>query len=582
MNQFAGLHIGLLHPFPPLCSARGMEQVPLNYISKVDVLKILVTANYKYIPSLDDILETTAVTRLRNQLLEAEYYQLAVEVSTKSGLDPGGVWQAWALASLKAGNLSGARGKFSRCLKAPVDRNQLNLGPPLLQEIVNHLETTVRPTFATSYGEDILASLRELEDALNEVSPAERPEVPTQNSYLHQECLYYLTTYGPHHAVISFYMRHNCETEALTYLLNKECPEEVFLEGVLQPCLERGHLSKLQGIMVKLDPSLDSCSRYLMASCQFLQRKGYYHCLYQLQNFMMDHIRAAMTCIRFFTYGATSYVQLGEQQRWLARAKEHLKTYLQEQQGRGAGRRKPSVNSFRKTMSSSDVSRHMNTIELQLEVTRFLHRCETATSSSTPQASKPISKSFGSSSPPTLFGGSPVKIEVACKVMLGGKNIEEGFGIAYRVIQDFQLEAQAVYIRAGHRLVRQRHYGAVKQLLKCVGESGTATKNDCDALILSCLSVADKGPSDAKELESLIMEIKSIETKIKAYLACSKLRPAYLLAVKLDPSRAGPLVQDVLQAAEGAHDSVMQNICCQWLSEHNKTPMQRQSRPSPR
>lgn len=45
------------------------------------MLKILVLANYKYIPSLDDILETSAVTRLRNQLLEAEHYQLAVEVS---------------------------------------------------------------------------------------------------------------------------------------------------------------------------------------------------------------------------------------------------------------------------------------------------------------------------------------------------------------------------------------------------------------------------------------------------------------------------------------------------------------------
>uniref|UniRef100_A0A3B5L5E4 Zinc finger FYVE domain-containing protein 26 n=1 Tax=Xiphophorus couchianus TaxID=32473 RepID=A0A3B5L5E4_9TELE len=242
-----------------------------SYISKVDVLKILVLANYKYIPSLDDILETTAVTRLRNQLLEAEHYQLAVEVSTKSGLDPGGVWQAWALGSLKAGNLSGAREKFSRCLKPPVDRNQLNLGPPLLQEIVHHLETTVRP--ACSYGEDILASLRELEDALNEVGPAERQVTPTQSSYLHQECLHYLKTYGPHLAVVSFYMRHNCDEEALTYLLTKECPEEVFLEGVLQPCVERGHLGKLQGIMGKLEPSLDSWSRYLIASCQFLQRK---------------------------------------------------------------------------------------------------------------------------------------------------------------------------------------------------------------------------------------------------------------------------------------------------------------------
>ncbi|XP_031165681.1 zinc finger FYVE domain-containing protein 26 isoform X2 [Sander lucioperca] len=552
-----------------------------SYISKVDVLKILVTANYKYIPSLDDILETSAVTRLRNQLLEAEHYQLAVEVSTKSGLDPGGVWQAWGMASLKAGNLSGAREKFGRFLKAPVDRNQLNLGPLLLQEVVQHLETTVQPTLTTALGEDILASLRQLEELLCEAGPVDRPEGQTQSSSLHQECLYYLNTYGTHLALISFYMRHDCMTEALTYLLDKECPDEVFLEGVLQPSLERGCLGMLQGILEKLDPGLETCSRYLIASCQFLQRRGYYNTLYQLQQFMMDHVRAAMTCIRFFTHGASSYLELGEHQRWLVRAKEHLRTYLQEQQGRGAAKRKSQV--VRKMMSSSDVSRHMNTIELQLEVTRFLHRCETAASSKSPKTSTPSSKSPGSSSPPTLFGGSPVKVEVACKVMLGGKNIEEGFGIAYRVIQDFQLEAQAVYVRASQRLTRQRQYGAVRQLLKCVGESGTATKDDCDALILSCVSIADKGPADAKELESLILETKSTESKIKAYLLCSKLRPAYLLAVKLEPSRAGPLVQDVLQAAEGAQDSVMQNICSQWLSEHNnKSSQQRQGRPNAR
>ncbi|XP_024910893.1 zinc finger FYVE domain-containing protein 26 isoform X2 [Cynoglossus semilaevis] len=551
-----------------------------SYISKVDVLKILVSANYKYVPSLDDILELAAVSRLRNQLLEAEYYQLAVEVSTKTGLDPGGVWQAWGMASLKAGNLLGAREKFSRCLKAPTDRNQLNQGSSLVQEIVQHLETAVWPAGSTSYNDDILASLRELEDALNDTVPAERPEVQPQSSGLNQECLFYLNTYGTHLALISFYMRHDCMSEALTYLFNRECPEEVFLEGVVQPTLERGKLGSLQGILEKLDPGLEGCSRYLIAACQFLQRRGYFNTLYQLQQFMMDHVRAAMTCIRFFTHRATSYLQLGEQQRWLVRAKEHLRTYLQEQQARGTGRRKTQVKSFRKTMSSSDVSRHMNTIELQLEVTRFLHRCETASSSKSPP---PSSKSPGSNSPPTLFGGGPTKVEVACKVMLGGKNIEEGFGIAYRVIQDFQLEAQAVYTRAGQRLVRYHQYGAVRQLLKCVSESGTATKNDCDALILSCVSVADKGPSDAKELEGLILETKTTEVKIKAYLLCGKLRPAYLLAVKLEPSRAGPLVQDVLQAAESAQDSVMQNICRQWLSEHhNKSSQQRQSRPSAR
>lgn len=72
-----------------------------------------------------------------------------------------------------------------------------------------------------SFGEDVLASLRELEDALCEADPVDRPEGQTQISNLHQECLYYLNTYGTHLALISFYMRHDCMTEALTYLLNK-------------------------------------------------------------------------------------------------------------------------------------------------------------------------------------------------------------------------------------------------------------------------------------------------------------------------------------------------------------------------
>uniref|UniRef100_A0A8C5DIM3 Zinc finger FYVE domain-containing protein 26 n=1 Tax=Gouania willdenowi TaxID=441366 RepID=A0A8C5DIM3_GOUWI len=554
-----------------------------SYISKVDVLKILVKANYKYIPSLDEILETSAVTRLRNQLLESEYYQLAVEVSTKSSSDPGGVWQAWAMASLKAGNLTGAREMFARCLKTPLDRNQMSLGPLLLQEIVQHLENTVRPTLQSS-GEDILASLRELEEALTETTPPpERAEGPTLSNYLHQECLYYLNMYGTHLALISFYMLHDCVTEALTYIFNKECSEEIFLEAVLQPSLERGHLSMLQGILEKLDPGLETCSRYLIASCQFLQRRGYYHSLYQLQQFMTDHVRAAMTCIRFFTHGAPSYLQLGEQTRWLVRAKEHLRTYLQELQGRGGVRRKASATPFRKMMSSSDISRHMNTIELQLEVTRFLHHCENASPSKVQQNNTALSTPSGSISPPTLFGGNAMKAEVACKVMLGGKNVEEGFGIAYRVIQDFQLEAQAVYMRAGQRLVRRQQYKAVRQLLKCVSESGSATKNDCDTLILNCVSTVDKGPTDARELESLILEIKSSEIKIKAFLVCGKLRPAYLLAVKLELSRAHPLVQEVLQTAEAAQDVVMQNICRQWLSEHNsKSSQSRQGRSNAR
>ncbi|XP_015206656.2 zinc finger FYVE domain-containing protein 26 isoform X1 [Lepisosteus oculatus] len=536
-----------------------------SYISKVDVLKILVTANYKYIPSLDDILQPAAVTRLRNQLLEAEYYQLAVEVSTKSALDPSGVWHAWGMATLKAGNLTVAREKFSRCLKAPLDLNQLTQGSRLLQDIVQHLESNVKTPHSLP-DNDILASLRELEEALTETAGTDKPDGRIQQSSSYQECLYYLHAYGTNLAITSFYMRHDCMREALLHLLNKESPEEVFLEGIFITCYERGKLHLLENLLESLDSSLESWSRYLIAACQHLQKRSFFNILYELQQFMKDHVRAAMTCIRFFTHKAESYVDLGEKQKWLIKAKDHLKTYLQEHQGRSSARRK-SPSTFRKKMSSTDMSRHINTIELQIEVTKFLQRCESSGTSR-----------ITSLPPATLFGNSLMKEDVACKVMLGGKNIEEGFGVAFRVIQDFQLEAGTVYTKAAKRLVKQRQYKEIRQLLKCVSESGAATKNDCDDIILSCVVAADKGPANAKELESLILEMKNTDSKIKAYLLCSKLRPAYLLAVKLELPQATQLVQEVLQAAESDRDTMMQTICQQWLSEHQGKAAVRQSR----
>ncbi|KAL0178188.1 hypothetical protein M9458_027082, partial [Cirrhinus mrigala] len=111
--------------------------------------------------------------------------------------------------------------KFARCLKAPVDRNQLNHGGRLLQEIVQQLESTVKPTLSTTVDEDVLASLRELEEALSDSAPLDGAESRVQRCSYYQECLFYLLTYGTHLSLISFYLRHDCLRDALTHLQNK-------------------------------------------------------------------------------------------------------------------------------------------------------------------------------------------------------------------------------------------------------------------------------------------------------------------------------------------------------------------------
>lgn len=55
--------------------------------------------------------------KLRDRLMETERMALALEVSTKCGLETSGVFAAWGLALLRAGDWSSAREKFSHCLQ---------------------------------------------------------------------------------------------------------------------------------------------------------------------------------------------------------------------------------------------------------------------------------------------------------------------------------------------------------------------------------------------------------------------------------------------------------------------------------
>ncbi|XP_075700633.1 zinc finger FYVE domain-containing protein 26 isoform X2 [Rhinoderma darwinii] len=532
-----------------------------SYSSKVDLLKILVAASYQDIPSLDEIVRPAAVVRLRNRLLEAEYYNLAIEVSTKTGLDPSGVWHAWGIACLKSDNLPGAREKFCRCMKVPLDLNLKNIGSKLLEDVVQHLESAAKPILLVK-DDEYFATLKELEVTLKArcLWYEMMPEGKIQNNTYYQECLYYLHTYGTHLGIIQFYMRHDLMRDALLHLLNKECPGDIFIEGIFVPSYESGKLQMLETMLESIDSTLESWSIYLIDACKHLQQKNYFNILYELQQFMKDHVRAAMTCIRFFSHKAKSYRDLGNNQTWLVKSKEHLKISLQEV---SRSNRRKSFDTFRKKMSATDVSRHINTVELQMEITKFLQRCESLQTGQ-----------VYDNPPPTLFGHSAMMIDVACRVILGGKNVEEGFGIAFRVIQDFQLDAFKVYSKVCKQLVQEENYSEILQLVKCVSESGVAAEKDCDQILLRCVEEMADVSSD--ELEKLIQGMRSDETKIKAFLVCHMMRSAYLTAVKQEHERAIQLVQEVWQAAHNLKDSVVQGICSKWLVEHPPVSKQAQ------
>jgi zinc finger FYVE domain-containing protein 26 len=93
-----------------------------TYLSLIDVLEQLLLANCSIIPSLNELRNTESVRRIRNRLLEEERHDLAMNLSTKCGLDTQTVWASWGLIELRRGNYKEARTKFEKCMRPVTDK----------------------------------------------------------------------------------------------------------------------------------------------------------------------------------------------------------------------------------------------------------------------------------------------------------------------------------------------------------------------------------------------------------------------------------------------------------------------------
>jgi zinc finger FYVE domain-containing protein 26 len=113
-----------------------------TYLSLIDILEELLIANCSNIPSLNDLRNQETTRRLRNRLLEEERHDLAMNLSTKCGLDSQTVWASWGLIELKRGSYKDARTKFEKCLKSATNKHQSITQSQLkiLNDIISYFE----------------------------------------------------------------------------------------------------------------------------------------------------------------------------------------------------------------------------------------------------------------------------------------------------------------------------------------------------------------------------------------------------------------------------------------------------------
>lgn len=363
-----------------------------RFLSQMDLLATLVQSDCVALIPMDDLDEHT-LRKLRDLLTEKERWTLALDVSTKAGLDTQGVWAAWGKACLKVGHLDQAKEKFHHCfdkiMHEDVDdwvvlfypkesliesfrRESTEMmekkacrggskrsehfkcrplkDPPLLMEILQILDILSVHRSRTQYpspqpksdaAQEILQTLNSLK-AVSQNQFNVKYLTPANQTVYYQESLYYLLAYGSYTSILEFFLKHREFDKCVAYILDNDIEHDLFLHGVYLHCLRNGHVEKLHDAMRARDSTLVVWKKYLISVCHFMERKQYWHILYQIQLFMRDCVRASMTCIRFYTDEASTYSDLHNRTHLLQDAQKHLESELQLE---SLTKRKKNINS---------------------------------------------------------------------------------------------------------------------------------------------------------------------------------------------------------------------------------------------
>lgn len=144
---------------------------------------------------------------------------------------------------------------------------------------------------------------------------------------------------------------------------------------------------------------------------------------------------------------------------------------------------------------------------------------------------------------PTLFGTVKERIQLTVLTLICGINIEEAFGLAYRIIQDFNISTSKVYSITAKYLAGNGRLEAVEQLVNCIksntddnGSSSTSQTDICDEILsLSINTASTTQPIEASIkvlIEQLIRHVANVGIKINCHIVSGQLKSAYLLAVQ--------------------------------------------------
>ncbi|XP_055857193.1 zinc finger FYVE domain-containing protein 26 homolog [Episyrphus balteatus] len=395
-----------------------------------------------------------------------------------------------------------------------------------------------------------------------------------RQSRVFEECLHYVITYGSHSDIVDFFIRHKELSTALKYFVIQGQDVELFIHHIFLGFLRTGSVGELIQAMIDIDEHLGIWKEAILGTCRFLETKNLLNCLYELQIILKDPVRASMTCVKFYSMNCQNFKQLHANALHLQNAHRHLQSELEMSQWERINvdqrnkQQQTKFNSILMQMDAKSLNAHINTLLRQMDVAKFLAQCEEEQPMEngmllTEHILKQIR--IDTQSLPTLFDSPQEKIQICILILLSGKNIEEGFGLAYRIIQNYKLPIMKVFGATAKYLARNGRLEETERLLNCIiGNNGTTNREIDEILSIAINSATNNHQPEVKTaLDSLAKKINSLELRISSYIFIGQLKSAYLLAIQHNRLND---IRKILHQAEATNQVHIKKLCEKKLS----------------
>lgn len=279
------------------------------YFDRLDVIRMLINSNHCTKETVQHVLNNN-IQKLLEKLLEMERFELAIDIAKKYGVDASFIWKCWALICLKHFQYSEARQKFTRYF------DQIKRPQEVQSTLSTVLEVLIRCDSFASQSVSAKDKCNQILSGTYGPGSVLTNNVPSSHSpfvsaplkpRIFEEICYYFKQYGTYENLIQFYVDHLYWKEAVELYIqtnrNKtllDGANSSFLKDLFLGAHKKGTLTGLMTAIKQCDPRLDNLWSSLIATCKYLDRNEQYSSLYNVQVFMNDYLRAAITQINCF------------------------------------------------------------------------------------------------------------------------------------------------------------------------------------------------------------------------------------------------------------------------------------------